>query len=303
VACSAFDKELSLVARTIAKGNIRDGSGTPIYFARADYLSSKSVFSKYSLKGVPHLVHFGPTGAMEEHSDTKFPPQNPMPLTTEVDAEAVANWVRDKTGASVKIERPMWPRVLVAVTTISVLTLLAWQLGPRVWELFVALREWTVVWGLGCLFVYFISVSGFLYDIIRGVPMMGASGGRPELIAKQNGTQYVAEGMFIGILNVLAGSSIVALVVFGQQWTSSLQALAAATAADAAAADATVGASKRAKDAKDAKDAKEHAPRITEASLILASVAIFLFFISYTWIVTIYKYKSGWYRPLGFLGM
>jgi hypothetical protein len=264
---------------------------------------------QYNLKGVPHLVHFGPTSAVETHDETKFPPQNPMPLSAEVDAEGVANWVRDKTGASVKIERPMWPRVLVAVTTISVLTFLAWQLGPRLWEIFVALREWTVLWGLGCLFVYFISVSGFLYDIIRGAPMMGVSGGRPELIAKQNGTQYIAEGMFIGILNIVAASSVIGLVLLAHQWTAILQAADAAAAAasgsssSSSSSSSTVGTpgGKRAAQ----RDAGSNAvvPRVSESSIALAALAMFLFVITYTWIVMIYKYKSGWYRPLGVFGL
>ena len=50
--------------------------------------------------------------------------------------------------------------------------------------------------------IYFIAVSGVLYDIIRGVPFIGADGkGNPVFINTSSGTQYGIEGIIIGCLS------------------------------------------------------------------------------------------------------
>ena len=50
--------------------------------------------------------------------------------------------------------------------------------------------------------VYYIAVSGVLYDIIRGVPFVGAdSRGNPIFINPNSGTQFGAEGMIVGTLS------------------------------------------------------------------------------------------------------
>lgn len=62
--------------------------------------------------------------------------------------------------------------------------------------------------------VYFIAVSGILYDIIRGVPPFGFDSRtrRVMFVAQQAGTQYVAEGLIVGGLNIAAALAALMLI-------------------------------------------------------------------------------------------
>lgn len=73
--------------------------------------------------------------------------------------------------------------------------------------------------------IYYIAVSGVLYDIIRGVPPFGFDPVKKRMIffAQSSGTQYVVEGLIIGGANVLAALSAVLLVrvvpkLANEQW-------------------------------------------------------------------------------------
>ncbi len=56
--------------------------------------------------------------------------------------------------------------------------------------------------------IYFIAVSGVLYDIIRGVPFIGADNkGNPMFINPSSGTQFGVEGLIVGGLSALLSSA------------------------------------------------------------------------------------------------
>ncbi len=57
--------------------------------------------------------------------------------------------------------------------------------------------------------VYFIAVAGVLYDIIRGVPFIGADAkGNPVFINTSSGTQFGVEGVIIGALSECKGGGL-----------------------------------------------------------------------------------------------
>jgi hypothetical protein len=64
--------------------------------------------------------------------------------------------------------------------------------------------------------IYYISVSGVLYDIIRGVPPFGYDQRtrRAIFIANQSGTQYGIEGLIIGALNSAAAFCVILMARF-----------------------------------------------------------------------------------------
>lgn len=62
--------------------------------------------------------------------------------------------------------------------------------------------------------IYYIAVSGVLYDIIRGVPPFGYDSRtrRVIFIAQQSGTQYGVEGLIVGGLNLAAAIAAILMV-------------------------------------------------------------------------------------------
>jgi len=63
-------------------------------------------------------------------------------------------------------------------------------------------------------FIYYVAVSGVLYDIIRGVPPFGYDQRtrRVIFVAQQSGTQYGVEGLMVGGLNMFAAIAAILMV-------------------------------------------------------------------------------------------
>lgn len=77
---------------------------------------------------------------------------------------------------------------------------------------------------LGCVFVYFIAISGVLYDIIRGVPFAGINRkGGIEVFSTQSGMQYALEGLVIGAINTVIGISALLLITWAPKLTGTSQ--------------------------------------------------------------------------------
>lgn len=61
--------------------------------------------------------------------------------------------------------------------------------------------------------IYFLSISGFVFDIIRNPPPFVCQQGRGCMfIHPQSGTQFVVEGFIIGGLNLACAAAAVRLV-------------------------------------------------------------------------------------------
>ena len=80
------------------------------------------------------------------------------------------------------------------------------------------------IWVLGSVSIYFIAISGVLYDIIRGVPFAGANRkGGIEVFSTQSGMQYALEGLVIGAINTVIGASALVLVLWAPKMTGQSQ--------------------------------------------------------------------------------
>ena len=70
--------------------------------------------------------------------------------------------------------------------------------------------------------VYFVAVSGVIYCIIRTPPFSGSQNGVPTIMSSSASGQYVSEGLFLGVLNLVAAACIIILILVGQRSRSEL---------------------------------------------------------------------------------
>jgi len=217
-------------------------------------------------------VHFAPTESRAiSESDL------PLPWLFQSEhhlAENFENFIRGKTGFGVSlaaahsalrsthplftqfaIKRSPWPliMVLLSLTTTAVLAL-RFAFKPLL-ELAIVIRDAKPLWIVLCIGVFFIAVSGVLFDIIRSVPWISVDPQtrKPVVVIAQNGTQTVLEGLLVGALNIAAAVVIIALTHWSRYVkTSSTKSYGA---------------------------------------MILMGV----FFFAYTTIVSLYRYKNRWY--------
>lgn len=162
-----------------------------------------------------------------------------------------------QTDYKVEVYRSPWGRIITALLILGALAASLYTMREEIPRLISWVRGATFIWVLAGVAVYFIAVSGTLYDIIRGVPPFGYDPKTKRLIlfAQSSGTQYAAEGWIIGALNVGCGFAVVFMSLFAP----------------------------RLKDASN------------RASSIVAMGCVFILFFYSVW--SNYRYKNPWYNP------
>ena len=177
---------------------------------------------QYAVDTVPALVLFPPTTS-KPHARGTFPPSWRFPLSSSTDnAESVAAFVHERTGAPLDAQWAARSRLETGASFAPALVVIAASLAAIVYFTrsgLVRLLRWArerVRWWLllGALAFYFVGVSGLLFDVIRGAPLLGtdARTRRPSILIQQAGVQSVAEGLLVGGLNLACAAAVVLLV-------------------------------------------------------------------------------------------
>jgi hypothetical protein len=192
----------------------------PVFFVAAEFSRTRDTFRALEIDRVPLLSYYSPTNK-EEHA--RGPLDSSTTLGDErVEAEAIARFVEGQCGIPVKIERAMWPRLLLLLAvlgSIAAVGFYAFDWVVSVWT-WIGNQTWLAM--VVCFGLYFISISGTLYDIIRGVPMIGMSyAGKPEVFHSQSGNQYGMEGFIIGGLNLSAAIALIFLMRYASKVSES----------------------------------------------------------------------------------
>ena len=221
--CKDFEAVITRVAAAFQVEQ-QEEIAAPIIFGVADYPTASRVFKQFGVDTVPLLYHFGK------------PPLAPDQFVLDSDTDnfdSVAYFVTMHTGTRLSGKQPAYLRVgaegggggggaalfsLLALTSVSGALLFYWRasLGVAVLSVIAWYQRQVLLWFLGGLSLYYIAVSGVLFDVIKGVPFAGgwdARTGRFFIMLPQAGSQSVAEGLLIGVLNVACAASVVALLV------------------------------------------------------------------------------------------
>lgn len=210
--CGPFQNEMGLLASSYLdlKAEDKEGEVPDVLFVTAEYEANTKTFSQYSIKSVPMMVYFEPTGkaphSIKELPESVFAGQHT--------AEEMADFVKDQTGVAVEIYRSPVAALVTALMVLGMIASSVYYFGERILTFALWVRQFKLLWLLVCLSVFFISVSGVLYDIIRGVPWAGIDPQKRTVqwFSPQNGQQYIMEGLVIGTLNMACALAIIALV-------------------------------------------------------------------------------------------
>lgn len=192
--------------------------------------------AQHGFKSVPMLVHFPPSSEDARAGKQRWhirPSQLYEVTDSALSAEGIARFVKRHSAAGdISIYRSPWPKIAGAALTLAALAgavRLALANLPLVLAAVRSKRLWVVV----CIVrprrrrrvrplltptrrspqgIYFLSISGFVFDIIRNPPPFVCQQGRCMFIHPQSGTQFVAEGFIIGGLTLACAAAAVRLV-------------------------------------------------------------------------------------------
>ena len=238
--CKSLDQNLQAVAQAYkAKYSSREDMQKEVFFLRIDYESSQRVFGKYDVTSVPLVFHIPPDfGGEDDFSvdvdeDGDASPEKQknsyhithrekfqVPAT--VDADSIADFLRDRTGASVTIERSMVMSYVWLATFFGVVLAAVPYVMKSLDTFWLPLVRNKSLWAVVSAGIYTCAISGMIFDIIRSPPMYYANpqNGQIMFFYPQSGNQFVVEGFVIGFLNVGCAVSLVFLGIVAPKFKS-----------------------------------------------------------------------------------
>lgn len=191
LAAAAFGKS------AVAAADAAAGNASRLFFCDIEFKSAQNTFKRFEYNTVPKVRFVPPSGKSEEVDLQRFP----------ATADGVAGFLRSKGLDVGTIERPP-PISRAALGTIAAAAIIS---APFVIRFLLTKKtifhdpRW---WCLTGLSIYFFSVSGGMYNIIRNMPMMMAdqkNPGKAIYFYKGSGTQLGVEGFTVGGLYCVVG--------------------------------------------------------------------------------------------------
>eukprot|EP00753_Platysulcus_tardus_P016507 PLAT5782.1.p1 GENE.PLAT5782.1~~PLAT5782.1.p1 ORF type:complete len:346 (+),score=150.80 PLAT5782.1:143-1039(+) len=222
--CSEVEAEFRLVAQAYwAKRDVASSTADDVAFIRIAFDNARNVFVKHKLNNVPVLAWMPvlPTSASAEQRATLEAKNQMTSPNGGLSAEDIASFLQRRTGEELEIKRSP------IMGLIFLLLLLAAGAGVAHWAIengdtLAALRDNRALWMAVAFMLYFLSVSGIMYDIIRGVGAFHVDQqGRIMLFHPSGNQQFAAEGLIIGGMNLAAALLLIYVADKIPRWKSS----------------------------------------------------------------------------------
>lgn len=180
-----------------------------VFFVRITVEDAVGAFTKMGVKTLPFLGHIPPDLHVTPSGTISLKKQDLMPSSISNSA-----WRALEIGAFVQERTQLSPGDLSAagaagrsrlLPIFSLIVVIG--VGYLGWKLYQApFMQWTPLYAVGALFVFWFAVSGGMYNIIRGVPLVGYDrrSGQAMLFLQGQG-QLGAEGFIMGTLYLTFG--------------------------------------------------------------------------------------------------
>lgn len=194
-------KEYSLVARTFAATQAGKPAAGKVFFTRVEYTASQGLFGRMGIKSLPFLARISPGVSISKDGAVRLAREDTMETVAyPYTAESIAAFVQESTGLGVgEIKRSslLHSRLmpLFSLAFIGGAVAIGYQLY------YAPFMRWKPLYAAGALVVWWFSTSGGMFNIIRGVPMVGFDHRtRQSMIFMQGSGQLGMEGFIMGTL-------------------------------------------------------------------------------------------------------
>ncbi|XP_075487009.1 putative dolichyl-diphosphooligosaccharide--protein glycosyltransferase subunit 3B [Primulina tabacum] len=192
--------EFSLVSSTFQSNNPNQKS---LFFFEIEFSESQASFGQFGINSLPH-IRLVPPSATDLKADTIQMDASDFSRL----AESMAEFIESRTKLSVgPINRP--PVVSKKQILFAVAVVLVWI--PFFLKKLIAGNTFLHdknIWMAGAIFVYFFSVSGAMFNIIRKMPMFmmdRQDPGKLVFFYQGSGMQLGTEGFAVGFLYTIVG--------------------------------------------------------------------------------------------------
>ncbi|XP_074340112.1 putative dolichyl-diphosphooligosaccharide--protein glycosyltransferase subunit 3B [Apium graveolens] len=200
----SLKSEFKLVSKSFFENNQNNPDAlSKLFFGVIEFGESQSTFAQFGVNSLPHIRLVGPTDKDMKSEPVKMDAGDYSRL-----ADSMAEFVESRTNVVVGdiVRPPIVSRKQMGVIVLGVLIMLPFLI-KRVIVGDTMLHDWKV-WLAGAVFVYFFSVSGAMFNIIRKMPMVIPDRNDPNKLVffyQGSGMQLGAEGFTIGFLYTIVG--------------------------------------------------------------------------------------------------
>ncbi|PIN03005.1 Oligosaccharyltransferase, gamma subunit [Handroanthus impetiginosus] len=193
--------EFSLVSSSFQSNNPDNKS--LIFFFDIEFEESQATFLHFGIDSLPHITIIPPSATDPKSDSIEMDASDFSGM-----AESMTEFIASKTNLSVgPINRPplISKNQLIFIITIAVI----WT--PYIVKNLISgktiLHEKSI-WMAGAIFIYFFSVSGTMFNIIRKMPMFLVDREEPDKLIffyEGSGMQLGVEGFTVGLLYTIVG--------------------------------------------------------------------------------------------------
>lgn len=206
--------EFKLVGKTYAAAHAGKPTAGAVFFARMEFSRSQQLFGRMGISALPYLARIPPGLPITEGGAITVAKEDVLSAAAYPwSAEQIAEYVAERCGVAVgEIKRTsLISSRLMPLVSLAVLGGVA-LVGYRLYSAPFMRHQW--LYAVGALVVYWFSVSGGMYNIIRGVPLVGYDGRkRQSLLFMPGQGQLGAEGFIMGSLYTTVGLAVAALLM------------------------------------------------------------------------------------------
>ncbi|GER27227.1 oligosaccharyltransferase complex, partial [Striga asiatica] len=202
--------EFALVSSAFLSNN--PAQKTLIFFFEIDFDESQASFALFDVNSLPHVRLLSPFAADPKSDSLAMDASDFSRL-----AESMADFISSRTNLPVgPIGRP--PIISKTQILIVIAAILIWT--PFFIKKLISgntIFHEKSTWMAGAIFVYFFSVSGTMFNVIRKMPLFLVDRNNPDKLVffyKGSGMQLGAEGFAVGFLYTVVGL-LLAFVVHG----------------------------------------------------------------------------------------
>ncbi|GBG83042.1 hypothetical protein CBR_g36660 [Chara braunii] len=182
-----------------------------LFFADVEFGQTAAAFQAFNVMALPHIRHVPPSSGMTKPAER----EDMDPAAHARTAEGIAGFVTSRTGLPMGvIVRPPPVTKFQILLTAVVFIVASPFVGRPLWQTRHLLLD-PRVWCVGAFLIYFFSVSGGMYNIIRGMPMLmldrNQDRNQPRKFVffyKGSGVQLGAEGFIVGSLYTGVGALV-----------------------------------------------------------------------------------------------
>ncbi|CAG9467342.1 unnamed protein product [Pedinophyceae sp. YPF-701] len=195
-------KEMGYVSKAYRDQHREGVTRGKVFFAHIHLSHASSAFAQLGISALPAVIHIAPSANLKGGSRYTTPADDDMKASAPDHglwtADDFADFVRQRTGVSAAVVRPSifrswwWPFFAVGFLGVVAYVGVKIYLSPIV--------RFLPLWILGALALYTFSVGGGLYNIIRGIPLVGRNNeGKAEYFVRGGHMQWGAEGFLMAL--------------------------------------------------------------------------------------------------------